>query len=142
MNSTVLIAKLVGPVLLVRALSLLIDQEHFVAMIDGLDREVATVSLSFFPIALMMACLAILALHADRSNLAGLMITLMAWGGIAKASGLMLFPHVLAAKALLLQRAGFLNVVLVVCLLVGGYFTWFGYFRSSATRPSRLTATP
>jgi hypothetical protein len=134
MSTTSLIAKLVGPVLLVRAVSLLIDPEHFVTMINGLDREVATVSLSFFLIALMMAALAILALHSDHSTPAGLMITLMAWGAVGKASALMLFPHALAAKALLLQRAGFLNVILIACVAVGSYFTWFGYFRTA--RPS------
>jgi hypothetical protein len=40
----------------------------------------------------------------------------------------MLFPRAVAAKARRLVRAGFLEVVLGVCLLVGGYLTWFGYF--------------
>jgi len=40
--STSLIAKVVGPVLLVRALSILIDPDHFSAMIAGLDREFHT----------------------------------------------------------------------------------------------------
>jgi hypothetical protein len=39
----------------------------------------------------------------------------MAWGGILKASALILFPHAVAAKARLLEEAGFLNVVLAVC---------------------------
>jgi len=51
----------------------------------------------------------------------------MAWGGIGKGSALILFPQVVVAKARVLERAGFLNVVLFVCLVVGSYFTWFGY---------------
>jgi hypothetical protein len=55
------------------------------------------------------------------------LIHLIAWGRIVKASALILFPKLVAAKARALEQAGFLNVVLVVCLVVGGYFTWFGY---------------
>lgn len=129
MATTSLIAKIVGPVLLLRALSILIDRQHFIAMLSGVEREVATISFSFFPIALLMTGIAIVVLHSDRSNLAAVLIRLMAWGGIAKASALMLVPSVVARKALLLQRAGFLDVVLIVCFLVGGYLTWFGYLR-------------
>jgi len=39
----------------------------------------------------------------------------------------LLFAQVVAAKAQLLGRAGFLNVVLAVCVVVGSYLTWFGY---------------
>jgi hypothetical protein len=52
---------------------------------------------------------------------------------MVKATALMLFPRVVAAKARLLAKAGFLNVVLAVCFAVGGYFTWFGYFASKAS---------
>lgn len=129
MLTTALIAKIVGPVLVLRAVSIVMDRQHFNAMMTGLDREIATISFSFFPIALLMACIAILVLYSDRSSVAAILIQAMAWGGAAKASALILFPHAVARKVLLLQRAGFLNVVLTVCLLVGGYFTWVGYFQ-------------
>jgi len=48
---------------------------------------------------------------------------------LIKGSALILFPNAVVAKARVLRRAGFLNVVLVVCFTVGGYFTWFGYIR-------------
>lgn len=55
---------------------------------------------------------------------------MIAWGGRLKAFALILAPCALAAKARVLERAGFLNVVLVVCLAVGGYSTWFGFFQA------------
>jgi hypothetical protein len=128
MDVTSFIAKVVGPVLLLRAISILMHRRHFVDMVRGLDREVGTVSFSLFPIALLMTCIGIVVVHSDSSTPAAVLIHLMAWGGIVKASGLILFPHAMAAKARLLERAGFLTVVLVVCLVVGAYFTWFGYF--------------
>jgi hypothetical protein len=39
MESTSPIARLVGPVLLLRALSILLDREPFIAMLRGLDRH-------------------------------------------------------------------------------------------------------
>ena len=42
------LAKVVGPVLLVRGLSILLDRKHFVAMVRRLDREVTTVSSLLF----------------------------------------------------------------------------------------------
>ena len=128
MELTSLVSKVVGPVLLLRALSILLDRKHFVALVRGLEREVTTVSFSAFPIALLMGCIALAVVHSDTSSLAAILVHVIAWGGILKASALILFPGVMAAKARTLEQAGFLNVVLVVCFLVGGYFTWFGYF--------------
>lgn len=127
MDPTVLFARIVGPVLLLRAVSIVLHRRQFVEMVRGLDREVTTVAFSFFPVALLMACLALAAGRWDTSQLPGLLITLIAWGGALKASALILFPDAVVAKARALERAGFLNVVLAVCVLVGGYFTWFGY---------------
>ena len=129
MDLTSLVAKVLGPVLLLRGVSILFGRRHFVEMVRGIDREVSTVVFSFFPIALLMTCIAVVIFHSDTSSLAAVLVHIMAWGGIAKAAALILFPRVVAAKAQILVRAGFLNVVLVACLLAGGYFTWFGYFR-------------
>ncbi len=128
MELTSFITKVVGPVLLLRALSILIDRKHFVEMVRGLEREVTTVSFSLFPIALLMTCITLAVFHSDTSSVAAILVHVIAWGGILKASALILFPGVVLAKARTLERAGFLNVVLLVCFLVGGYFTWFGYF--------------
>lgn len=131
MDFTVLFSKVVGPLLVIRALSILLDRRHFLEMLAGLDREVTTVAFSFFPIALFLACAAIAVTYSDTSSLAAILIHIMAWGGMAKATALMLFPRAMAAKAKLLVQAGFLNVVLVACLFGGAYFIWFGYFASS-----------
>jgi hypothetical protein len=125
---TRMIAKMVGPVMLLRAASILVDRQHFLTMVRGLDHEVATISFSTFPILLLLTCIFLAATPTIEASFAGLLIRLMAWGGILKASGLILFPHAMAAKAQLLTQAGFLYLVLAMCLAVGAYFTWFGYF--------------
>jgi hypothetical protein len=124
---TVFLTKIIGPVLLLRALSIVIDREHFHAMIEGFDREITTVSFSLFPIAMLMGFIALAISHLDWSSPAAVLLHVIAWGGMAKTSALILFPKVMVAKARVVTRAGFLNVVLGACFLVGGYFTWFGY---------------
>jgi hypothetical protein len=123
----VLLCRIIGPVLLVRAVSIVLDRRHFDAMVAGLEHEVTTVAFSIVPIALLMACLGLAATYTDTSSPAALLIHVIIWAGMLKTSALILFPRVLAAKARLLLRAGFLNVVLAVCCGVGGYFTWFGW---------------
>ncbi len=127
MDFTVLFCKVVGPVLILRAISIYIDRTHFDEMLDGLQREVKTVSFSFFPIALLMTCIAIAVTHSDTSSPAGWLIYVIAWGGIVKGTLLMLFPHLIVTKAKQLYQHGLLNVVLSTCLVLGAYFTWFGY---------------
>lgn len=129
MELTSFLAKIVGPVLVLRAISILLDRRHFAELLQGLDREISTVAFSLFPIALLMACIALAVGHTDRSSPAAILIQVIAWGGMLKASALILAPRAVAAKARVLERAGFLHVVLVVCLAVGGYFTWFGFLQ-------------
>jgi hypothetical protein len=130
LETTLFLTRVIGPVLIARGVSIVIDRRHFAEMLDGLEREVATISFSLFPIALMMAGIAIAITHRDTSTLAAILIHIMAWGAIAKSSMLILFPKLLVMKAQRLGKAGFINVVLAMCLMVGAYFTWFGYFGS------------
>ena len=127
MEITLFVARIVGPVLVLRALSIALDREHFRRMLDGLEREAATISFSLVPIALFMACAALALHHDDLSSPAAVLVRMIAWGGLLKASALILWPNAVVAKAQWLGRAGFLNVVLGVCFVVGGYFCWFGY---------------
>ncbi len=124
---TLLLSKILGPVLLLRGISVLIDRQHFAAMLDGLEKEVTTVAFSAFPIALLMVCTALAVTHEDTSSLAAILIQVGVWGGILKASALILFPRAVTVKAQMLGKAGFIHIVWVVCLAGGGYFTWFGY---------------
>jgi hypothetical protein len=128
MELTLLLAKVLGPVLVLRSVSIVIDRKHFAEMVGGLEREITTVSFSFFPIALLMSGTALAVTHSDTSSVAALLIHVLAWGAIVKASALILVPRLVVPKARLLVQTGFLNVVLLVCLVAGGYFVWFGYF--------------
>jgi len=127
MEFTLLFAKIVGPLLLLRGVSILLDRQHFLEMLENIDSEVKTVSFSFFPIALFIACATIALTQHDTSSLAGLLVSVIAWMGMLKAAMLMLFPRLVAVKARALGKMGFINVVTVGSFIVGAYFTWFGF---------------
>lgn len=129
MDTTLLLTKVVGPVLLVRGISLIVDRKHFVTLLDRLEGEAKTITFQLLPVALLMAAITVIVACRDLTSPAGILIHLAAWGMAAKSTLLMLFPEGVLAKARLLGRAGFLNGVLFMCLAVGGYFSWFGYLR-------------
>ena len=126
---TIMVCRVLGPVLLLRALSIVIDRKHFEEMARNVEREATTVSFSLFPIALLMACITLAFVHTDTTTPAAILIRVIAWGGIVKSSVLILLPRAVVAKVRSLERFGVLNIVLTTCFIVGAYFTWFGYFR-------------
>ena len=128
MEITLFLSKIVGPVLLLRGISILIDRGHFVEMLDRLEDESKTVSFSMFPIAMLMTGIAVTVVHRDTSSLAAILFHVVAWGMIIKTSLLILFPSLMAKKARMIGQAGFLHVVCFMCFAVGAYLTWFGYF--------------
>jgi hypothetical protein len=81
-----------------------------------------------------MAFIALALVPLESGTLAALLLRIIAWGGMLKTSALILVPRAVVAKAHLAEQAGILNVVLAACLVVGAYFTWFGYFASATAR--------
>ncbi len=127
MDFTLLFSRIVGPILLLRAVSIVLDRGHFLTMLERLEDEVQTISFSLVPIALFLAAAAIVNTQHDRTSLAAMLIQIIAWGALLKSSALILFPRAVAAKARWLGQHGILNLVLIACLAAGTYFTWFGY---------------
>ncbi len=130
MDTTILLARVVCPVLLLRGISLMIGRQHFLTMLDRLPEESKTVSFSLFPIAMLMTALAIVNTYEDTSSLAAILFHLIAWGMILKTSLLILFPSLVAQKAQMIGQAGFLWIVLLTTLIIGIYLIWFGYSHS------------
>lgn len=83
MDLTRLLARVIGPVLVLRAVSIAIDRPHFVGMLDGLGREASTISFSMFPVAMLMGFIALANARVDTSTIAGVLFRL-AWGGIQR----------------------------------------------------------
>ena len=130
METTLFLSKIVGPVLLLRAISIVINRKHFIDMLAELENEAKTVSFSLFPIAMLMTGIAVALVHRDTASLAAIIFHIIAWGMILKTSLLILFPGLMAKKARMIGEGGFLQFVCAMCFAVGAYLTWFGYFAS------------
>ncbi len=82
MELTLLLAKIVGPVLVLRAVSILIDRQHFAELLDQVEEESKTISFSMFPVAMLMSAIAVVNVHHDTSSLAAIIFHIIAWGMI------------------------------------------------------------
>ena len=51
METTVLISNILGPVLLIRGVSILLDRKHFRVMLDGLEKGARCASMLFLDLA-------------------------------------------------------------------------------------------
>lgn len=131
METTLLLSKILGPVLLLRGVSILVNRQQVVAMLEGLEKETTTVAFSVFPTVLLMASIALAVTHSDTSSPAAIILHLIAWGGILKGTVFIFWPKAVLAAAHHAGRAGFLQVVWLACTVLGAYFTWFGYCRVS-----------
>ena len=129
MESTMFLSRMLGPLLIIRGMSIIMDREHFRHIVNNLEKEMRTISFAMVPVAIMMGALAILQLHEDTSSIAAILFHLAAWGALAKTTAIMLFPKLVAAKAKILVKAGFLEVTWLMTFTVGSYLTWFGYLR-------------
>ncbi len=78
METTLFLSKIVGPVLLLRGISIVINRMHFVEMLDRLEDESKTASFSMFPIALLMTGVAVANVHRDTSSLAAIIFHITA----------------------------------------------------------------
>ena len=74
MATALLLSKILGPVLLLRGISILIDRQHFIAMLEGLDKEATSVAFSVFPIILLMASIALAVTHSGTSSPAAIIL--------------------------------------------------------------------
>lgn len=127
METTLLLSKILGPVLLLRGISILINRQHFVATLEGLEKEANSIAFSVFPIILLMASIALAVIHSDTSSVAAVLLHVIAWLGILKGAVLLLRPRMLLDQAKHFGRAAFQHAAWISCAVLGAYFTWFGY---------------
>ena len=129
METTVLLSKIIGPVLLLRGISILFDRNQVVTTLEGLEKEAASAAFSTLPILLFMASVALAVTHEDTSSLAAVVLHGIAWVGILKGALLMLRPRAVLCYARFAGKAAVLHGLWVVSVGLGAYLTWFGYFR-------------
>ena len=130
METTVLLSKILGPVLLLRGISIFFDRQQVVTMLERLEEESTSAAFSTLPVILFMASLALAVTHKDTSNPAAVILHIIAWVGILKGALLILRPRAVLSFGGLAGKAAFPHGVWVVSVVLGVYLTWFGYIRA------------
>ena len=131
MDTTLFLSKIIGPVLLLRGISILFDRQQVVTMLERLEKESTSAAFSALPVILLMASLALAVTHEDTSSPAAVILHVMAWVGILKGAALMLRPKAVLAFGRHAGQATVLHGVWVVSVGLGAYLTWFGYIRAA-----------
>ena len=92
-----MLSKILGPVLLLRGVSILFNRQQVVTMLEGLENELTSAVFFVLPTLLLTAGLALAITHKDTSSPAALILHLIAWAGILKGALLILRPKVVLA---------------------------------------------
>ena len=131
METTVLLSKILGPVLLLRGISIFFDRHQVVTMLERLEEESTSAAFSALPVILFMASLAMAVTHRDTSNPAAVILHIIAWVGILKGAALILRPKAVLAFGRHAERTTVLHGICVASVGLGVYLTWFGYIRAT-----------
>ena len=131
METTVLLSKILGPVLLLRGISIFFDRQQVVTMLERLEEESTSAAFSALPVILFMASLAMAVTHKDTSNPAAVILHIIAWVGILKGAALILRPKAVLAFGRHAERTTVLHGICVASVGLGVYLTWFGYIRAT-----------
>ena len=131
METTLFLSKIIGPVILLRGISILFNRKQVVTMLERLEKESTSATFSALPVILVTASLALAVSHKDTSNAAAVILHIIAWVGILKGALLILRPKAVLAFGRHAGQTAVLHGVSVVSVGLGAYLTWFGYIRAA-----------
>ena len=126
MNTSIFLAKLLGPPLLIVGIGILINRAYYLAMTR---QFVGSSPLMYLGAVVgMVAGLAIVLVHNVWAADWRVLITLLGWIHVIRGAATVIFPQKAADFAARVTRRGFL-IASAVPLILGSVFVFFGYFR-------------
>jgi hypothetical protein len=127
-QTSIFLAKLIGPILVTIGVAMLLNQEHYRAMAEGAVRNRA---LTYFAGVLgMFAGLAVVLTHNVWTLNWPVIITLLGWLALVRGAIRVLFPQ--RAEALAIKMLAGNNVLIgsvIFVLALGVILSFFGYVR-------------
>jgi hypothetical protein len=127
MQTSLFIAKLLGPMLLVVGVALLTRPEAFRALLrEFIASGVLLYMAGFFG---LLGGLALLLTHNVWALDWRLLITLIGWASLVRALVTIFWPQwIVSIGAMLIERKGAFPVAAAFDLVIGAILTYFGYF--------------
>lgn len=127
MTESLLLAKIIGPIMVVTAFGVFLNMKDVKKFADEFDKDPAlTFMTSMF---LMIFGMIMVLTHNIWEFSWVILITLIGWGTLIKGALYMLFPHLITKRAKMMSR---MNVLCVgggtIWLVAGVILVYFGYF--------------
>ena len=127
METSIFIAKILGPCCVIVALGILLNQKVYTKVIEDFCKNAALVYLGGI-MALIIGIVVVLAHNVWVASWP-VIITVYGWGGIIKGVWLIVFPNTMSQFMQMYQKkAAFLVTHSVLVLIIGASLTFFGYF--------------
>jgi uncharacterized membrane protein len=126
MKTSLFIARLVGPVLIVAGISMLANGAQYRAIVDGFLKSPALIYLAGF--LGLLGGLAIVNVHNSWARGWPLIITMLGWLAIVGGTVRMLAPQLMEqVGATMVAQAWFVMGLAIVALAIGGFLSFKGY---------------
>jgi len=126
METSILLAKIIGPVYLVASLTLLLNQDRMIKMVKTMkEQDFLMYSMGAFT--LILGLLLVNIHNIWEASYLGL-ITFIGWGATVKGAMLMVCPDTMAKFSNYFANKTALRIGVVVTLILGLYLTNIGYF--------------
>lgn len=129
METTLLIARIIGPIYLVTGLALIMNRSLVIEAARDIERSAGLRLISAL-LALSVGVI-IVSVHNIWTGWA-VLITLFGWIGILKGVTRMLFPDAFANfTAKIIENPTSMNALVAISVLIGVAFTYLGYISST-----------
>jgi hypothetical protein len=132
MQTSIYLARLIGPALAVVGLSMLVNTQGFLAIATEM---IADAGLLYFAAAIgLIAGIALVLAHNIWTADWRVIVTLLAWISIVDSTSWLLAPRAVARFWAPVINPSFVLVGGAIVLILGAALCWFGYFAQPATR--------
>ncbi len=124
-ESTLHLAQLIGPVLLLLGLSFVLKREAYHKLFKKMYKDTAFLFIT--AIVELTAGVAIVLSHNLWNTLPEVLISLLGWGAILEGGLVLLNDKVSIKKMYKIMTPGLLLITALITLVAGGYLCWLGY---------------
>lgn len=124
--TTLFIAQIWGPVIFAVALGIFMSRSYYVKIYRDLERDALAVFM--FGMVAMTAGITQILFHNSWGTLPEIVVSVIGWGLLVKGSAFIIAPKIVDRAGDWWANMKLIPLAGVVCLLIGGYLSWFGYF--------------
>jgi uncharacterized membrane protein len=126
MDITALFAAVWGPILVAVGLGFFLSTEYYTRIYRDLEKE--SFAVLFFGMFAMAAGIAHVLMHTLWGSLPQILVTLLGWGVLIKGVICVTFPKLADRGGDWALNANVVPAAGVICLILGVYLSWVGYF--------------